>query len=298
MFLTNMPRLAKLGSVAALSIIASITLSSQSHAQGKSRAFKPSTCLAVAQNIQDNAFPFVQFASFSPKPKTIADQSKYEVNISYQGHSTYLIETGQGIKIATDYAGLMRQNIIPDVVTMNLAHSSHYTRFPNPKITHVLPGWGENGAAADHYIEVKDVLIRNVTTDILRFAPIPNGNSIFIFEVAGLCIGHLGHLHHKLTEDHLMQIGRLDIVMVPVDGGMTLDHTAVGETLNRLRSSIVLPMHVRSSGALPRFLQHLGGKFQIERLRENTITVSLRNLPKQPTVKIMPSVVYVGYDDE
>ncbi|MEY9138330.1 hypothetical protein ACVIWV_010144 [Bradyrhizobium diazoefficiens] len=30
--------------------------------------------------------------------------------------------------------------------------------------------------------------------------------------VAGLCIGHLGHLHHKLDDSHFAQIGRLDIV--------------------------------------------------------------------------------------
>lgn len=293
MFLSK-ASLLKACAAAILGVVFTMPLSTTSQAQSNKRAFKPSTCHAVAQNIPDDAFAHVQFASVS----TASTNSKYEVDISYQGHSTYLIETGQGVTIATDYAGFMRQNIIPTIVTMNRAHSSHYTRFPNPKITHVLQGWGENGAPAEHYIEVEDVLIRNVTTDILRFAPVPNGNSIFIFEVAGLCIGHLGHLHHKLTEDHLIQIGRLDIVMVPVDGGMTLDHTAVGETLNRLRSSIVLPMHVRSSGALPRFLEHLGDGFQIETLRENRITVSLRTLPKQPTVKIMPAVSYVAYDDE
>jgi L-ascorbate metabolism protein UlaG (beta-lactamase superfamily) len=48
---------------------------------------------------------------------------------------------------------------------------------------------------------------------------IKDGNSIFIFEVAGLCIGHLGHLHHKLDENHFAAIGRLDIVMVPIANG-------------------------------------------------------------------------------
>ena len=38
-----------------------------------------------------------------------------------------------------------------------------------------------------------------------------DGNSIFIFEVAGLCIGHLGHLHHELDEGHYAEIGRLDV---------------------------------------------------------------------------------------
>ena len=45
-----------------------------------------------------------------------------------------------------------------------------------------------------------------------------HGNSIFIFEVANLCVAHLGHLHHTLTQQQLNEIGRVDIVLVPVDG--------------------------------------------------------------------------------
>lgn len=250
------------------------------------KAFKPSTCHAVAEMMPQDAFPQVHFASFTPA----ASPTRNEVAISYQGHSTYLIETGQGVKIATDFAGYLRSNIIPDIVTMNRAHSSHYTNNPDPRIAHILPGWGSDGQAADHYITVEDVLVRNVTTDILRFTPMPDGNSIFIFEVAGLCIGHLGHLHHQLTDEHFAEIGRLDIVMVPVDGGMTLTHTSASMLLDRLRSSIVLPMHVRSSGALPRFLSHLGERFAVNRLSENNLIVSLRTLPKQPTVMLLPGV--------
>ena len=44
---------------------------------------------------------------------------------------------------------------------------------------------------------VDDVYIRNVPTDIRSWGGEleRDGNSIFIFEVADLCIGHLGHLH-------------------------------------------------------------------------------------------------------
>ena len=257
---------------------------------------KPSTCHAVAQKLNDDAFAQVQFASLSSQ--RVAETSPYEVTISYQGHSTYLIQTGAGVSIATDYAGFLITSLIPDVVTMNQAHSSHYTDFPNPKIKHVLRGWGSGGEIADHYLTVEDVLIRNVTTDIVRFASVPDGNSIFIFEVAGLCIGHLGHLHHKLSEDHLAKIGRLDVVMVPVDGGLTLTHTSVRELLDRLRSSVILPMHVRFGGALPRFLAHLGDGFAVETVKENKLVLSLRNLPKRPTVKLLPGVnSYPDYDE-
>ena len=101
----------------------------------------PSTCFAVAQNLQSPELP-VQFASFT---MPVNNDAKYEVAVSYQGHSTYLIESPQGVKIATDFAGWLADPVTPDVVTMNQAHSSHYTNYPDPKIKHVLPGWGEGG---------------------------------------------------------------------------------------------------------------------------------------------------------
>ena len=259
------------------------TPANSQEAQDQNRV--PSTCLAVAHNLHSPELP-VRFASFA-QPAAV---SKYDVTISFQGHSTYLIESPDGVKIATDFAGWLTDRVTPDAVTMNQAHSSHYTNTPDPGIKHVLKGWGEGGEAARHNIMIGDVLVRNVTTDILRFVTVPNGNSIFIFEVGGLCIGHLGHLHHKLTEDHSTKIGRLDVGMIAVDGGLTMSHLSAKEILRRLRSSVVLPMHVRSFGALPQFLNYLGNEFAIERVVKNRLTLSLRNLPKRPTVMILPGV--------
>src|SRR6266487_6110027 len=149
-----------------------------------------SECLAMA-NAPPRATP-VNFRRLAAK----AD----EVAITYAGHSTYYIDTPGGVRIATDFSGAYRTGRLPDVVTMNRAHSTHYTLFPDPKIPHVLHGWGENGQAAQVSTRVGDVYIRNVPTDIRRYygedtsgAMLKDGNSIFIFEVAGLCIGHLGH---------------------------------------------------------------------------------------------------------
>src|ERR1700676_1839697 len=61
-----------------------------------------------------------------------------EVAITYAGHSTYYIDTPGGLRIATDFSGAYRTGRLPDVVTMNRAHTPHYPRFPDPKIPHVL----------------------------------------------------------------------------------------------------------------------------------------------------------------
>lgn len=252
----------------------------------------PSTCLAIARDLHGPELP-VRYASLAIP----AQASEYDVTISYQGHSTYLIESPDGIKVATDFAGWLSDSVTPDAVTMNQAHSSHYTDFPDPKIKHVLRGWGENGDIAEHHLMVGDVLIRNVTTDLHRFSFVPDGNSIFIFEAGGLCIGHLGHLHHRLSVDQYTKIGRLDVVMIAVDGGITMTHLSAKEIVERLRSSVILPMHVRAVGALQRFISYLGDGYPVQRLRENRLVLNLRNLPKQPTVMLLPGVGSFTWED-
>ena len=61
-----------------------------------------------------------------------------EVQITYAGHSTYFIDTPGGLRIATDYSGAYQVGRLPDVVTMNRAHSTHYSLFPDRRIPHVL----------------------------------------------------------------------------------------------------------------------------------------------------------------
>ena len=65
-----------------------------------------------------------------------------QVRITYAGHSTFLIESPQLVRIATDYNDYVRTPVLPDIVTMNHAHSTHYTDHPDPAIRHVLRGWG------------------------------------------------------------------------------------------------------------------------------------------------------------
>jgi L-ascorbate metabolism protein UlaG (beta-lactamase superfamily) len=219
-----------------------------------------------------------------------------EVTITYAGHSTYYIDTPGGIRIATDFSGAYATGRLPDVITMNRAHSTHYTLFPDPRIAHVLHGWGEDGKPAQIAERIGDVYIRNVTTDIRRYymddfgaEMIKDGNSIFIFEVAGLCIGHLGHLHHRLDDTHFAAIGRLDIVMVPIDGTYTMSLDGISEITRRLRASVVLPMH-RFATPLDEFMRRIGQQFEIEERTDRSFSISRESLPSTPTVILLRGV--------
>jgi hypothetical protein len=137
------------------------------------------------------------------------------VRIRYIDHASFVIETPGGLTVVTDYNGFTGgRDWVPDVVTMNNAHHTHWIAAPDPRIPHVLEGWAEGDVPKAHELDLGEILIRNVHTDVRsRFGDgaRKNGNSIFVFEVAGLCIGHLGHLHHPPDEAQFAAVvfGRL-----------------------------------------------------------------------------------------
>lgn len=242
----------------------------------------PSKCMAIARNL-----PNVTYANFTPV-QAVSDSG---VVITYAGHSTYLIDTPSGVRIATDFSGVDGGDPTPRVVTMNKAHRTHFTDMPNPAIEYVLRGWNPQGGPARHAVVVDDVYIRNVPTDIRGWGGDleRDGNSIFIFEVADLCIGHLGHLHTGLSDQQYGAIGRLDILMVPIDGGMTQSLTGMTEITDRLHSSVILPMH-RHATPMADFLGMMGDGFAVEFRDSRSLTVSLRSLPDRPTIVVLQGV--------
>jgi L-ascorbate metabolism protein UlaG (beta-lactamase superfamily) len=199
------------------------------------------------------------------------------------------LRTPEGVIIETDYAGRFGTGEAPTVVTMNHAHETHFTNFPDPAIKHVLRGWNPEGGPAEHDLTVGDVHIRNVSTDIRRWGGHvePHGNSIFIFEVADLCIGHLGHLHQRLSAEQRALVGRLDIVFAPVDGTYTLDLASMIKVLKNLRASLVIPMHFFAGESLRAFIAGMRDDFDVRVSTDATIDISLESLPKQPTVLVL-----------
>lgn len=243
----------------------------------------PSHCVALA-----GSAPGVEYLHRASFRAPLADNV---VRLHYVDHAMFLLETAGGLTAATDFTGFLGPTeLIPDVVTMNRAHSTHYTQFPDPAIPHVLRGWNPEGGPADHHLDLGEMLVRNVPTDIRGRAGgtvVPHGNSIFVFEVAGLCIGHLGHLHHEPDPAQYAMLGRLDVVMAPVDGGLTLDLPAMIRVLQRLRSSVVIPMHWFGEPSLQRFLDGMAGDFDIDRREASWIELSLQGLPSRPTVVVL-----------
>lgn len=241
----------------------------------------PSHCVALA-----NAAPGVDYVTLASLPDVAAET----VHLHYIAHASFLIRSHGGLNIVTDYTGFTGTlPLIPDVVTMNHAHDSHWTAFPDPAIPHALPGWGPYAEGIEHKLELDEVLIRNVSTDIRSpYGGVEvKGNSIFVFEMAGLCIGHLGHLHHAPDAGQYAALGRLDVVMAPVDGGYTLDQPTMISILKRLKSSVVIPMHWFSDAALRDFLRGMADDFAVVEVGGPQLNIALDKLPSRPTIMVL-----------
>ena len=210
------------------------------------------------------------------------------VAITFLGHASFLIESPAGVRIVTDYNDAIRAPVTPDIVTMNNAHPTHYSEAVEPGVKYVLRGWDPAGGVADHHLEYRDIRVRNVPTNVRELGGTRyNGNSIFVFEVADLCIAHLGHLHHTLTQTHLAELGAIDVVMVPVDGTYTLNQEEMIEVLRQIGPKLVIPMHIFTQASLERFLARASGFYAVRREPSPTLLFSRAELPETPSIVVL-----------
>jgi L-ascorbate metabolism protein UlaG (beta-lactamase superfamily) len=203
---------------------------------------------ALDRNIRFASFDGTAFAEGASPNRAL---------VTFLGHASYQIDTPQGVRAITDYNGFNGYGRHPDIVTMNNAHSTHFTDEPEDGITYVLRGWpskpGETEAR--HDVTLKDLKVWNVPTNVRDWngGVRINGNSIFVFAVNDLCIAHLGHLHQRLTKEHIEALGRIDVLMVPIDGSFTMGVPLMVDVIKQLQPKVVLPMHYWGRSQVERF---------------------------------------------
>jgi L-ascorbate metabolism protein UlaG (beta-lactamase superfamily) len=228
-------------------------------------------------------------AAYRPAAETTMGPAAGSVRLTYLGHSSFLIESAQGVRAVTDYNGVDRPPEPPAVVTMNNAHETHYTDLVGPEIEHVLRGWDPDGGIAEHDVTIADLHVRNVPTNVRAFGGTRyNGNSIFVFELADLCIAHLGHLHHVLSDAHLGELGMIDILLVPVDGSYTIAQELMLEVLDQIAAPLIIPMHFFSEYTLARFLNLVEGRYEVVIGETSSVTLSRMTLPYRK-VLVLPA---------
>lgn len=229
--------------------------------------------------------PGVTRAAYAPEGDTASG-----VAITFLGHASFEIESPGHVRVVTDYNGTNIPAEPPDIATMNHAHVTHFTLDPDPRIGHVLHGWRDDGGPAQYDLTVGDMRVRNLPTNIRDGAGGTEqyGNSIFVFETGGLCVAHLGHLHHLLTPDDLAVLGHLDVVMAPVDGMWTLRLDDIMRVIDSLHASLVIPMHYYDRAYLQRFLDRVGNTYPVRENPGATVRITRAALPPTTEILVVP----------
>lgn len=216
------------------------------------------------------------------------------VRITFAGHASFMVESPEGVGVFTDYNGVIRPKRMPDIVTMNSFHPTHYTNTVEPEIRHVLRGWDPAGGTPRHDLMVKDMRVRNIPTNFgegtgdLASA----GNSIFYMEAAGVCVVHLSHTHHVLSPAQLQPIRDADVLMVPIDGMWTMSLDEAFDIIGHIRPRLIIPMHYGNQWSIQKFVARAQAAFPLGRHDADWIDVSLKTLPQKTEVLFLKGEIY------
>jgi L-ascorbate metabolism protein UlaG (beta-lactamase superfamily) len=178
------------------------------------------------------------------------------IEISWHGQSFFTIKTGGGTTIAIDPHAIQEygrlKGLRADIVLISHNHTDHnqlgVIENIKDKNVHIITGLKAGGLKADwNPVDetIKDVRIRSVGVfhdDMggLRFGK----NSIFILDVGGWRIVHLGDLGHVLTPTQLKKIGPVDVLMIPVGGVYTINGSEAKEVVLQIKpKEYIFPMH-------------------------------------------------------
>lgn len=229
----------------------------------------------------------------------IAGICQTTLNITWFGQSTFLMKTGDGVKVLIDPAspGMIRIdfNETVDLVTVSHEHGDHnYVALAkgNPVVLRGLSG--TEVATIDE--TVKGIRVRTVASFHDNQGGARRGkNAIFIYDLPGLRVVHLGDLGHVLSEAQVKEIGTPDILMLPVGTGFTLDHPSAVEVIKQLNPKVLIPMHFTPAdapaggfrlGSVEDFLKAAGPSFEVKYSGHNEIFTAGK-LPSKTTIMVM-----------
>ena len=180
-------------------------------------------------------------------------------------------------------SGYSLGKLTADIVTVSHQHPSHaYIKgiSGSPK---VIKGPGE--------YEIGGVMIIGMAT----FHDAEKGgqrgkNTVYLVEMDGISICHLGDLGHVLTTEQVEEIGDVDVLLLPVGGVATIDAAMATQVMRQLEPKAVVPMHYKTPAIsrqldpVEKFLKEMG----IEQMEPRPkLSLTRSNMPLSPQVFLL-----------
>lgn len=195
-----------------------------------------------------------------------------------QGKETTLVTDPYGLK-----HGLKLPKITAEIVTVSHDHDDHNNAKAVLGQPFIISGPGE--------YEIKSVFIQGILSYHDKKEGKERGlNTIYLIELEGISIAHLGDLGHLLADKDLEKLEGVDILMIPVGGTYTLNAKEASETISQIEPRIIIPMHYKIPGlklpidSLNKFCQEMG---VAQSAIQDRLRISLKELPQEETKVVL-----------
>jgi L-ascorbate metabolism protein UlaG (beta-lactamase superfamily) len=209
------------------------------------------------------------------------------MKIKWLGHAAFLIASDSGTRIITDpykpandlKYGEIKESA--DIVTVSHEHTDH------------------NNAAA---VQGSPQVTRKTTeAKGIKFKGIPSyhddaggskrgNNTIFCFEIDGVNVCHAGDLGHTLSDKQMAELGKIDVLLIPVGGFYTIDAKAASQVCDQIKPQVIIPMHYKTDKidfpivGVEEFLQ---GKNNVTRLDSSEVEIKAGEMSANTQIMVL-----------
>jgi L-ascorbate metabolism protein UlaG (beta-lactamase superfamily) len=209
-----------------------------------------------------------------------------KMELHWLGHSCFRIKGSRTTVITDPYSpnlGYSLGKLVANIVTVSHQHPGHANIAGIDGAPKIVCGPGE--------YEIAGVLIIGMPTYHDQVEGKERGkNTIYVMDVDEVTICHLGDLGHALTAGQVEEIGKVDVLLLPVGGVSTIDATAASKIVRQLEPRVVVPMHYKTE-VLPwelepvdKFLKEMGVK---EVIPQSKLSLTRSSLPSNMQVSLL-----------
>ena len=156
------------------------------------------------------------------------------MTITWLGHSCFRLESG-GFRVLLDPYREVQG--LADIETEADAVYCSHNHFDHAHTEKVCLTSGKTNPFAVHEV---------ATFHDDQGGALRGTNVVRKFTAEGLSVAHLGDLGHPLSPEQLADLGRCDILLIPVGGYYTIDAHTAKAVADAVGAEVVVPMHYRN----------------------------------------------------
>jgi L-ascorbate metabolism protein UlaG (beta-lactamase superfamily) len=206
------------------------------------------------------------------------------MKITYYGHSAFNITTEKGIRIIIDpyesgaFNGALSYGKISDEADIVITSHNHADHSHTNDIKGKFSLISKEGA-----LEIRNVKIKTINTYHDNSGGEERGNNLIsVINTDNLVLAHMGDLGHSLDYGALQEMGKVDILLLPVGGFFTIDAVLAVKVMNDIKPGITIPMHYKTAKCafpITPVEDFTKGQNNVHVLKESEIMIKKETLP-------------------